>query len=181
MKITRLRFLALAVTAALLAAAPASVSATELAAEPAYVDSVAWQKHWGLCFKDRPADRIAAMRATDVLLELSKVARQNAVDRKNEKETPVPLYDARINQMIDDFESVENLGCGAAQVVMAVFNERGVGRIHADRLESLKWATLAEKSGSEAAQKYLKKILQNYHTEEIAEAHAWVDAWRPSD
>jgi hypothetical protein len=57
----------------------------------------------------------------------------------------------------------------------------GLGRIPTEWLESLKWMMLAEKYGFAPAQETLKKMMPAYSTEEIAEARAWVDAWRPSD
>ena len=173
-----------AVFAALLAAAPASLSAAEPTAElaegRAYLQSDELQEHWQPCFKDRPADRIAATRGLGTLLELIEVA-QNAVDRKTDEEKAAALYGAKISRMFDDFESVANHGCGAAQAVIAVYYMVGVGRFRADRLESLKWIMLAEKSGFAPAQEYLKREMSNYHAEDIATARAMADAWRPRE
>jgi hypothetical protein len=180
----KLSLLLYAVFAALLAAEPASLSAAEPTAElaegRAYLQSDELQEHWQPCFKDRPADRIAATRGLGTLLELIEVA-QNAVDRKTYEEKAAALYGAKISRMFDDFESVANHGCGAAQAVIAVYYMVGVGRFRADRLESLKWIMLAEKSGFAPAQEYLGKMIPSYYAEEITEARAWVDAWRPSD
>ena len=169
-------YILFAAIAAILITAPLSLGA----AERAYLQSTVWEDQWEPCFKDRPADRIVSMRAIEAAHELYEDI-QNAVDQNIDEETAAALHGAKMNRMLDDFQSVANHGCGVAQAMMAMFYKTDVGRIREDRLESLKWMSLAVKSGSVPAQNILKRMLPDYSAEDITTARAWVDAWRPSD
>lgn len=195
----RFFFAALAV---ILAAAPASLSATEPTAErintesPIDTESAAWQEHWEPCFKDRPADRIAAMRGLNAISELfEKMAdageallalRGDATRDEWMLEVEIPeeyteiIEGAKMKRALGDIESVANRGCGAAQAAMGEFRGWNLGR-QAEWLEALEWMMLAEISGYAPVQEALKREMSFHDAEDIAEARAWVDAWRPSD
>jgi len=197
----RLFFARLAVV---LIAAQASSSAAEpareSAAEPAagYIDtqSATWLEYWEPCFKDRPADRIAAMRGLNAMVELFEemavagevllALRGDATHREWMMEVEIPeeytkiMEGAKTKRALDDIELVANYGCGAAQAVMGELRGRGLGGIE-EWLESLKWMMLAEKSGFAPIQEALKREMSYHDAEDIATARAWVNDWRPSE
>jgi len=182
-----------AAIAVLLSAAPASSPA----AEHANTDSIVLEEYWEPCFTGRPADRIVAMRgmgAIDELLEqmlklggpfIAAMADGAVGDMKVIENIPEEftalLFGTRMNRALGDIESVANHGCGAAQAMISVYSRMSLGRIRTDWLESLKWMMLAEQSGFAPAQKAVKKMMPAYSAEEIAEARAWADDWRPSE
>ncbi|MBT4428201.1 MAG: hypothetical protein HOJ07_10440 [Rhodospirillaceae bacterium] len=129
------------------------------------------------------------MRAVDAWIEirepLKNIVQQNAAgaisDEKLYAEVTALLRGARMNRIIDDLVSVANHGCGAAQAMTAKISSLIRSRKRKADPESLKWMMLAEKSGYTPAQASLEILMPYFKPEEIAEARAWVDAWRPSD
>ena len=149
--------------------------------------SAEWHQDWEPCFKDRPADRIVAMRMLDVVVGFHDY-RQTAgtggkakTSRATAEEMAAWIGSARVKQMIDDIELLANHGCGVAQAGFALFYWVGFGPIRADGTESLKWLMLAQEAGYEAARNGLESFMPDYTPEEIAKARALAEAWRPSD
>ena len=176
--------LLLAAFAAMLIAAPASLSATEPAAGHVNTQSAEWREHWEPCFKERPADRIAALRGVGAWNELLVEVLTGDVAGTNaglHEEMAAFRDGARINRIFEDLKSVANNGCAAAQNMTAIIYGLIYIRRGVEGPEWLKWMMLAEKSGSLTAQVFLKENIWKYSVEEVATARAWVDAWRPSD
>lgn len=185
-----------AILAVILIAAPAFLSAEQPATGYIDTQSADWQDYWEPCFQARPGDRIVAMRGLNAMIKLFEemadagkalLALQGDATRSEwtmEDEIPEEYIEimvgAKMTQALDDFEMVANHGCGAAQAAMGEFKGRNFGG-QAERLEALEWMLLAEKSGYAPVQEALKREMSFHDSEEIAEARAWVDAWRPSD
>ncbi|MBT5777770.1 MAG: hypothetical protein HOI02_00015 [Rhodospirillaceae bacterium] len=183
-----------ATLAAILIVAPATLSATEPDAERVNIQSAEWQEHWEPCFSDRPADRVASLRGWNTYIELFEELEKRFLaatvdDAEDGSQLAASIVlelgaiwkNPKIGGALDDFESVANHGCGPAQAMTAmiygnIYRSRGV-----DGPDWLKWMMLAELSGYARARDALKNEIWKYSAEEIAEARAWVDAWRPSD